>query len=288
MDDFCVFILTHRRPERVITYRSLREAGYTGKIYLLLDDEDPTIGQYREIFPQEEVLTFSKVEAATLFDVGDNFPGRKGVVYARNACWGVARRVGIKYFVQLDDDYSGYYYRFNSAGNYGVSRIKTTMDDLFSALVEYLRATPILTIALSQGGDHIGGANGNGSIRLRRKAMNSFVCATDRPFKFLGRINEDTTAYVALAATGGLFFTVMQAQLNQLQTQSNPGGLTEIYLDAGTYVKSFYTVMFAPSCTRVGELGDPRSPHRRLHHAINWNRAAPCILREAVKRSADT
>ncbi|EFI4081186.1 TPA: hypothetical protein J5F60_004390 [Escherichia coli] len=41
-DDFCVFILTHGRPDKVLTYRTLRRAGYTGKIFIVVDDEDKT------------------------------------------------------------------------------------------------------------------------------------------------------------------------------------------------------------------------------------------------------
>lgn len=29
-DDFCAFILTHGRPDKVLTYRTLRRAGYGG------------------------------------------------------------------------------------------------------------------------------------------------------------------------------------------------------------------------------------------------------------------
>ncbi|EFC6976332.1 hypothetical protein DFZ72_21860 [Escherichia coli] len=37
-DDFCAFILTHGRPDKVLTYRTLRRAGYTGKIFIVVDD----------------------------------------------------------------------------------------------------------------------------------------------------------------------------------------------------------------------------------------------------------
>ena len=33
--DFAVFILTHGRPDNVITFNTLKKANYTGKIYLL-------------------------------------------------------------------------------------------------------------------------------------------------------------------------------------------------------------------------------------------------------------
>jgi hypothetical protein len=80
----------------------------------------------------------------------------------------------------------------------------------------------------------------------------------------------------------------MQVKLDQNQTQGTAGGMTEAYLESGTYVKSFYTVMYAPSCVKVGVMGDPRSGEVRLHHVIDWPRTAPCILREKhKKRSLD-
>lgn len=281
--DFCAFILTHGRPDRVFTYDTFRATGYSGPIFLVVDDEDPTLAEYQRRFG-ECVLVFSKSEAALTFDEGDNFPGRRGVVYARNVCWELARSAGFKYFIQLDDDYRGYYYRSNGARAAGVWRIDSTMDELLEATIEFLEASGALTVAFSQGGDHIGG---NTNIAVRRKAMNTFVCSVDRQFQFVGRINEDTTTYTVVGRVGGLFFTVLQAQVNQLPTQSNAGGLTDLYLDLGTYVKSFYSVMYAPSCVKVGYLGDPRSPHIRLHHSIDWVSAVPCILREAVKKSDD-
>ena len=111
--------------------------------------------------------------------------------------------------------------------------------------------------------------------------MNFFICSTDRPFNFIGRINEDVNTYVSLGSKGDLFQTICDLRLEQLDTQSNTGGLTEFYLDGGTYVKSFYTVMFAPSCTRINLMGNK---HKRLHHRISWNNAIPVILDEKYKK----
>jgi len=283
-DDFCAFILTHGRPDRVHTYETLRKAGYTGKVYIVIDDEDETADEYRRRYG-DKLLQFSKEEIAKTFDEGDNFQDRRAIIYARNACWGLARDVGCKYFIQLDDDYnSGFYIRYNADLSYGnTPRLKKSADTLFSALLEYYETIPALSIALSQGGDHIGGGGGAGP-RLSRKCMNSFLCCTERPFQFVGRINEDVNTYTETQRRGGLFFTVHQAQVNQLATQSNDGGMTGTYLDGGTYVKSFYSVMYCPSGVKVGELGDPRSPHYRLHHDINWHRIAPKILREEWRK----
>ena len=101
-DDFCAFILTHGRPDRVHTYTTLQRAGYTGKVFIVIDDEDKTADQYRATFGNK-VLQFSKEEISTRFDEGDNFEDRRTITYARNACFELARAVGCRYFIELHD-----------------------------------------------------------------------------------------------------------------------------------------------------------------------------------------
>jgi len=274
--DFCAFILTHGRPDRVLTYKELRNSGYTGPIYLVIDDEDKTADQYRERYG-DEVVQFCKADIAARFDEADNFDDRRAIFYARNACFDLARELGYRYFVELDDDYTDFYYRYDSRGVLGSYRMRATMDEMWEAMIEFHEHTPALAVALSQGGDWIGGDAG---MRLRRKCMNSFICSVDRPFSFVGRVNEDVNTYVSEGRRGSLFYTVMQARLNQPDTQKHSGGMSDLYLDAGTYIKTFYSVIIAPSAARVGQLSDPRSPHVRIHHAINGDACYPKILRE--------
>jgi hypothetical protein len=280
--DFCAFILTHGRPDKVITYRTLQTHGYTGKVFIVIDDEDETGEEYKRIYG-DDVLVFSKDEVAKYTDQYDNSSDRRGILWARNACWDLARQMGYQYFVQLDDDYTHWHYRRLGKGH----RLSTSveeeyhgwsmrgLDAVFDALVRFIETTPVTTIAFSQGGDHL--QRGGGKSRFLRKAMNSFVCSADKPIRFRGRLNDDVNSYVALGRTGTLFFTDMSVQLEQLPTQSNSGGMSEVYRDSGTYAKSFYTVMAAPSCTTIRIMG--RSS-QRLHHHIDWNKAVPKILRQ--------
>ena len=281
-EDFCAFILTHGRPDKMHTFRTLRSHGYSGKVFIVIDDEDEDGEEYKRIYG-DDVLVFSKDEVGQYTDQFDNFSDRRTILWARNACWDLAKRMGYRYFIQLDDDYYEFKHRRIGIGH----RLSTStneeyhgwkisnLDIVFDALVRLVETTPIKTVALSQGGDHMGGEPHK--LRYRRKAMNSFVCDTQKPFLFRGRINDDVNTYVSLGRTGDLFFTDMQVQLEQLQTQTNPGGMTELYLDSGTYVKSFYTVMAAPSCTTIGLMGHF---NKRLHHNINWRKAVPLIIPE--------
>lgn len=284
-DKYIVFILSHGRANKVDTFKTLRDQGYTGRIGIVIDDEDEQGDAYRKKFGKDNVFVFNKTEVAKRFDEvirGD----RRTVVYARNACFDIARQIGIKYFIELDDDYLYFSYTFDPELEWCRNREKKTIHDLdaiFSSVWDFYLKTTAASVALAQGGDFIGGGDGNNtdSVKLLRKAMNSFFCSTDRPFNFTGRINEDVNTYTMEAHRGMLFFTVNQIGLNQGKTQSNKGGMTEVYLDNGTYLKSFFSVIVCPSAVKVRMMG---AKQRRLHHSVSWNNCAPKLIDETYKK----
>lgn len=283
-EDFCVFILTHGRPDRVHTYDTLMKAGYTGKVYIVIDDEDKTAEGYRKRFG-DKVLQFCKAEWAEKTDEGDNFQHRKAIVYARNACWDLARQVGCRYFCQMDDDYTAFELRHDSKYRPCSPRVKSTIGEIFLLMLEFYEKSNALSIAMSQGGDHIGGGKSVPVPRLSRKCMNSWFCNVEKPIKFVGHMNEDVSAYVTYGHRGQLFLTVFQSKLVQKPTQTTPGGMSDLYLSSGTYQKSFYTVMANPSCVQIGAMGDPRGGTYRIHHKINWPNAVPKIIREEHRKT---
>lgn len=288
-DDFATFILTHGRAGRVDTYRALRRCGYTGKIYLLVDSGDKQLKQYQEEYG-DEVIVFDKEEAAKITDAGDNFGRRNSVLFARNQNFVIAKEMGLKYFWQLDDDYSSFGYAIDPYGKYVTTSAATKkLDQIIDASLTFLENSGAHSVAFAQGGDFIGGENGNGVKRARegkfmRKVMNSFFFSTERPIKFVGVMNDDVNMFVTNSARGNWFATITKLRLWQKETQSNAGGLTDIYLDVGTYVKSFYSVMMAPSCVSIMEMG---GVHKRLHHQVRWKNAAPMIIDESHRKPRD-
>tara|TARA_R110000823_G_C15892341_1_gene496128 strand:- start:69 stop:938 length:870 start_codon:yes stop_codon:yes gene_type:complete len=285
-DDFAIFILTHGRANNVDTVKTLKRQGYTGRIVLMVDDEDKQIPEYKANFGNQ-VYVFPKKDAIAITDSGDNFDQRNSVVYARNYNFVVAKELGIKYFLQLDDDYTQFRYTFDNDKNYITQNIGIkNLDVIIQLMLEFYIVSGAKTITMSQGGDFIGGegskvAKLHREGKFSRKVMNSFFCSTDRPFKFMGRINEDVNLYTENGIRGSLFITVPRIRLEQKQTQAGSGGLTDIYLDLGTYVKSFYSVMYAPSCVKINEMG---VTNRRLHHMVKWKHVSPMILSEDYKK----
>jgi len=282
--DFCVFILSYNRPQNVPTVAALEEYGYTGDWYILIDHADD-VEPYTNEWGEENVIVLDKDDALPELDRGDNMNRRDCNVYARYQSFDVAQELGYDYFALFDDDYDRFRYRWDENGEYDGTIQVEDVDMMFEHLITYLEEANLHSIATSQGGDWIGGekahiANNNGEITAKRKVMNTFVCKADRPFEFRGTINEDVNTYVRAAQLGKLFLTPNLISINQEETQQEDGGLTDIYLDQGTYMKSFYTILYSPSSVELNKMGDT---NYRIHHHIDWNASVPKIVPEDTK-----
>ena len=285
--DFAILILTHGRPTNVKTMATLQRAGYTGNLYLVVDNEDKTLDKYIANFGKDKVVVFNKKQMADQVDEGNNFDERRTITHARNACFHIANDKGLKYFMELDDDYVSFEYRYVSRCGQKLNVHKmTNLDTILGLYLDFYKTTGFSSIAFAQGGDFIGGAENRYAIKkpLIRKCMNSFICSTDRPFQFVGAMNEDVNTYVTLGSRGVLFGTIPMISLVQTATQSQKSGITDMYLRYGTYCKAFTTVMMHPSSVRVSMMN---SSNPRIHHTIKWSNTTPQIIDEMYKKDVN-
>ena len=221
---------------------------------------------------------------------------RRTILMARNACFEIAPMLGVTHFLQLDDDYADI--RFKTPETDDSLFIVKDLNRLFLTMIDYYERIGADSIAFAQGGDFIGGIDSGidcasdsrqGHLRgtrfyrfAKRKCMNSFFCSTERKFKFLGAMNEDVNTYTTLGSRGALFLTIPLAAIQQKQTQSQKGGITEMYQRFGTYCKAFTTAMMMPNSVKVSMM---RSNNPRIHHSIEWVKTVPCIIREKYKKA---
>lgn len=280
-DDFAVFILTHGRADNVVTMRALQKGGYTGRWYMIIDNEDSDVEKYRNHYGADHVIMFDKQAAYDRADTMDNFNNHSAIIYARNESFRIAKDLGLTYFLMMDDDYKEIDFRY-AEGKKLAAKPARDLDRIFEDMLKFLDVSGAATVAFAQGGDFVGGLDGGRfKKRLLRKAMNSLFCRTDRPIDFRGAMNEDVTTYTMLGSRGRLFFTLCDMCIIQLPTQSLDGGMTEAYLETGTYVKTFYSVMAMPSCIKVSMM---YSKHKRIHHRIDWECCVPKILNEKYRK----
>lgn len=282
-NDLAVFILSHGRADNVKTYDTLIKSGYTGKIYILIDNEDKTADEYYKRFG-DKVIMFDKegISNSDKYDKFDKFDNKKVIYFARNACREEAEKLGLTYFWQLDDDYTRFEFRYLKDEKLKHDKRINNLDAILNIMIRFLDKSKALTLCMGQGGDFIGGANsGLWKKQLSRKGMNSFLCRVDRPFNFYGRINEDVNTYTMLGNKGELIFTFAMLSLEQLRTQANAGGMTEQYLNGGTYLKTFYTIICSPQAVKISVMG---VSDLRIHHKVNWKKCCPKILDEKYKK----
>lgn len=280
-EDFALLILSHNRADRIETLDTFKKAGYTGKWYIIIDNEDKAREKYINNYGEEHIIIFDKEESAKHFDIMDNFEGKQSPIYARNTLHSIAKDLNLNYFLELDDDYDDLRIRYDEDGVLKSCIIKD-FDSLANEFISFLESTNTYCICLAQMGDYIGGIGSKVyNDKLSRKAMNSFFCKTDRPFKFIGRFNDDVNMYTQLGKIGYLLFTVGNVAINQGATQQNTGGITEAYVKYGTYVKSFYSVILNPSFMKVSVMGNN---HKRIHHLVEWEHAVPKIINQRYKK----
>jgi hypothetical protein len=110
---------------------------YTGKTYIIIDNEDKQGDEYRKVFGKEMVIEFDKAAIGKTFDIADTRTDRRATVYARNASFQIAKDLGLDYFMQLDDDYKTFMYRFID-GKQLRGLVTRSLDNVIDAFIKLL------------------------------------------------------------------------------------------------------------------------------------------------------
>lgn len=100
---YAVFIITHGRANRQLTYKYFSKRNCTDDVYLIVDDKDEQLNEYKSKY-KEKVIVFSKGDYKNKIDTLVNNPTLAHPVYARNAVYDIAKQLGYRYFFVVDDD----------------------------------------------------------------------------------------------------------------------------------------------------------------------------------------
>ena len=145
--DCAVFIVSHGRPDNIATLNALKKGNYSGDTYIIIDNEDDSAEEYKRRYG-DMVIQFDKLEVAKWTDTADAVEDHRGVVYARNECFNIAKRLGLAHFVVLDDDYGCFVFRFLSGAQLK-SKYCDDLDRLFEDCFGFLDSSGALAVALA-------------------------------------------------------------------------------------------------------------------------------------------
>jgi len=157
-NDFVILIISHGRPNDILTIDTLNKAGSDYPYYIVIDNHDNTADEYYNKYG-EKVKEFDKDLYASKVDHYDNFNNLRTTTHARNACFDIAEQLGYKYFLVLDDDYTSFKFRINHELNHPDScpNLKRDLGKVFELTLNYYINTNFTSICFSQGGDWFGG-----------------------------------------------------------------------------------------------------------------------------------
>ena len=266
--NFAVFIISHGRAETLTTYDVLIKSGYTGKIYVVIDDLDSQRIQYENRFGNNTILVFSKEKYAyENTDCGLCEPLLKFAVFARNAVEDFAVEFGLDCFSIWDDDIENIRHRYIS-GKSLLSKDVTDLDSVFITYLQFMLYGDITTLGFAQCMLYMGGVQSflNWKTTYRRQCLGVMIRNTKKKVKWGLNMYEDVTTPQTDCMYGNVWLTLTEIQYDtpNIGLGITSGGNSDVYRSLNPYVQTFFPILSRPDCNFI-KYRDSRFRVAELH-----------------------
>lgn len=250
---FAVFILTHGRPHNQLTVKTLRDLGYTGDLYLVVDDQDDTFDEYVKEWGVNTVIVFNKDHFIRHTDTGLSVPVTKFAVFARNAIEHIAKFMGYKTFMMLDDDITKLRVRLPEDESLRSYQFNGHFNEIIDKSVDYVLDCNIACMGFGFCNLYIGGVeNFNKENPRQRLCAEAFIRNTSHPVSWRLNMVEDMITSIDAAMSGDVWFQFLPIQVEiKMSEGAVEGGNSEVYRQLGMYRISFMPVIAYPSSNTV-------------------------------------
>lgn len=251
MNDFAVFIITHDRAERQSSLDCLLRMGYTGQYWLVVDNEDPSINRYLDLYPNN-ILVFNKADFMENTDIGSRRT-EACATFARNAVECLALKLGYQFFLVMDDDITDFRFRYDEDDSLKSFKVKTSLDDIFSAYVEFLRTTGVSTVSFGVAKTFIGGVSSlaNDKIAGLRECYTMFFRNNRYRVDWVSAVYEDIITSSLSGKKGQVWLQLPFVQLDTVAMVENSGGNTSMYKAFQQFEYPFHSVMYMPGTMSI-------------------------------------
>lgn len=274
-----IIIPSYRRPYDLKTVKYLVKLNWEpDKIHILIDSEADDIADYEKSTAELgcHLHIYDIEEARNKHDfVHRQNASRRNAGLAHNATHDIALKLGLDFYVYIDDDTSHYQSR-----PFGVYTHMATLEELvnvFDSIKEFMQRQRIGLFGLSQTGDMFERYT---EKVLRKKVMNTtFVNTKYIYWGEKGTQDVDTSQFVGVM-NAGLFTGSLSSGLvlHQMPSATSKGGNTEIYNELKLLGKALTVPIQYPSlCIAEKQVMNGN----RIHHRINYNYLYPKIIKGA-------
>lgn len=227
-NDVGVFIITHKRAEKVLTFEMFKKAKYSGRIWLVVDDLDEQLEQYKTKF-KDKVLVFNKEDYKKVVDTHINKFEMNGAIFARNACIDFAEKLKLEYFFVCDDDLKKVYFKNHITGKMITKEATRSIEKIFEHMVEYLEdAEQIVALAFADDGAFFGGINKTVEEGVKYTLTKMMLYRKQKPVRYKGILFEDMATIYRGYGSGKIAFSIMPVSVSSEKNGTNEGGVQRI------------------------------------------------------------
>lgn len=267
-----VYIISKGRPQ-CHTARTLERIEYPGEWFIVCGNNDETLEDYLRIWGQERVLVFDWYEQVKATDAMDGFgfdDMASGACPVRNAAAELSRMRGERRHWQLDDDYTGFQVFDGKTGK----RPRCGGEQLAEAMERIARFADECGLANCGFPPSTIETDGDMALTCGKRVFNAHNLPSGGELfeQWRGRLNDDLINAINVWRHGKVELTLKCLAMNMPKTQSEGGGLTELYKAEGTVRKTAYAIMAAPGQVKLVER------FGRYHHKADWRHIAPKII----------
>lgn len=249
-DDTVLFIITHQRAEKQLTLNYLKKAGYSGEIFLVVDNKDKDLEMYKKKY-KDMLLIFDKEDYAKDVDAHINKFPMNGALFARNACIDFAKKMKKEFYCVCDDDIQCVKLKDSRSGKLETTKITKRIDEIISYLIGYMEKTVITALGIPEDGAYIGGVNQNVKDGIKFTLSKFMLYRTKEPVIYESIMWEDAAAVMRDLSIGKVEFSPMILSVTAPENGTNAGGCQELYKKSSNYANAFMVLMARPDTVKI-------------------------------------
>lgn len=273
-----IFIISHERADRVETYETLRNSGYTGDLYVVIDNEDSMLPAYQDRF-SDALLVFDKQFYIDNTDTLENDKLRASPVYARHAVEDYAQQMNLDAFGMFDDDVKNLRYRWREADTIRSITLTKNLDTVFQMYFQFILDTDIATTSFANVLLYIGGVDGIESrISNNREMYQIHLRNSKFPYEWKSVVNDDAVTELSYHRQGYMLWSLPFIVFDSPKMNTLPGGMKTVYDSVSEFRRAFLATVAVPGvCKPVLSKG---------HWVVGRNKKAcyPCIVSSRYKK----